>query len=62
MISLTLAKRENRLEEFVQQEESRGIGPADLCALNALVAEAAKAPQSEDQASRSPSRDGLTEK
>ncbi len=62
MLSLSRAVSEGRLSEFLTQEESRGIGPAEPGAFDALVAEAAKAPQSEDQASRSPLRDGLTEK
>jgi hypothetical protein len=61
---LTLAEaiRSGRLSEFAAQEEARGVGPADPRALDALVAEAAKGPQSEDQASRSPCGDGSTGK
>jgi hypothetical protein len=61
-LSLFQALKEGKLPEFVAREEARGIGPADIRALDALVAEAAKEPQLEDQASRFPSGDGLTEK
>ncbi len=62
MISLSTALRDEKLAQFIAQEEARGIGPADQLAIDALVAEAAKERQSEDQASHSPSRDGSTEK
>ena len=67
MLSLAKAIGTRRLSEFIDQEETRGIGPADSRALDALIAEAAKAPRSkaprsEDQTSRSPSGDGSTGK
>jgi len=62
LLTLKNAIDTGRLPEFVAQEEARGIGPADPRALDALVAEAAKERQSEDQASRSPSGDGSTGK
>jgi hypothetical protein len=62
MITLIEAVKTGRLPDFIAQEEARGIGPADLRALDSLLAEAAKEHQSEDQASRSPSGDGSTGK
>jgi hypothetical protein len=41
MLSLKEALKERRLEAFVEQEETRGIGPADPRVLEALIAEAA---------------------
>jgi hypothetical protein len=62
LLSLTKALELGRLSDFIRQEESRGIGPANLGnygrALEALI----KAPQSEDQTSRSPSRGGSSGK
>jgi hypothetical protein len=62
MISLTTAKREHPLPEFIAQEEARGIRPADLRRLENAIREAVtvKDEQSADQTSRSPSGDGLT--
>ncbi len=60
LLTLKNAIETGRLHEFVAQEEARGVGPADPRALDALVVKAAKAPQSEDQASHSPSGDGST--
>jgi hypothetical protein len=62
MITLSEAISKSRLPDFIAQEEARGIGPADPRALDALVAEAAKERQSEDQASHSPSGGGSTGK
>jgi hypothetical protein len=61
-LSLSKALKHGRLQEFVAQEEARGIGPADRRSLDALVAEAAKERQAEGPASRSPSGDGSTGK
>jgi len=60
-LSLTDAIRLNRLEDFIHQEEAREIGPADPHAFDALVIEATKERQSEDQASHSPSGGSSTE-
>jgi hypothetical protein len=62
MLSLSEAIRRGQLSAFIEQEQARGIGPAESLGLDALVAEAAKAPQSADQALRSPSGDGSTGK
>lgn len=59
IMSLSEAVREDKLAEFIAQEEARGIGPADEAPFLAVVRGAAKAPRSEDQTSRSPSDDDL---
>lgn len=60
ILSLADALKEGRINEFIAQEEARGIGPIDLDAFNALTATLIKAPQSEDQTLRSPSGDNST--
>lgn len=64
MSSLTLSQalEESRLSEFVEQEEKRGIGPADRKELKRLLRRAAKSRQSEDQTSRSACGDGSSGK
>ena len=61
-MTLIEALRTGKLADFIAQEEARGIGPADEAPLLAVLKEAAKAPQSEDQTSRSPSGDSLIER
>ncbi len=61
-ISLSNSIKTNKLEDFICQEESRGIGPIELNELETGLIKVIKAPQSEDQASHSPSGDGLTGK
>lgn len=53
IISLAEAIREDRLSEFIEQEESRGVGPADQSAFNEVVKRDATQPRSEDRTSRS---------
>ena len=60
MISLREAREAGRLDEFVAQEETRGVGPVDQTELDAALSNVIKSPQSKDQTSRSPSRGGLT--
>jgi hypothetical protein len=62
MLSLSEALKSGRLSEFVDQEEKRGVGPANRKDLDAAIEALAKQPRSTDQTSRSPSRGGLTEK
>jgi hypothetical protein len=61
-ITLREALASGRLSEFAAQEEARGVGPVDHAELDALTATLIKAPQSEDQTSRSLSGDGSTGK
>lgn len=62
MLSLTEAIRENRLQEFIAQEEARGVGPISEAEFNATASLVIKTPQSDGQTSRSPRRDGSREK
>jgi hypothetical protein len=57
ILSLSEAIRSDRLEEFIAQEEARGVGPADSDEVMQAIETVARPPQSEDQTSRSPSRD-----
>lgn len=56
MLSLAEALKTGRLQEFIAQEEARGIGPIERAAFGSLLEKGVKAPQSKDQTSRSPSR------
>jgi len=60
MLSLVEAIKDGRLQEFIAQEEARGVGPVLRASFDALTATLIKAPQSEDQTSHSASDDGLT--
>jgi hypothetical protein len=60
MLTLTDALKTKRLQEFIAQEEARGVGPADRADLDRALAKAIKAPRSKDQTSHSPLRDGST--
>jgi hypothetical protein len=61
MLSLAEAKKTGRLQEFIAQEETRGIGPIERADFDAAIAALVKAPQSKSRTSRSASRDGSTE-
>lgn len=63
MLTLTKALETGRLREFIAQEETRGIGPANSKEVDAAIKLLATTPtQSEDRTSHLPSRDGSTEK
>lgn len=64
MLRLTLSEaiNSNRINEFIAQEEARGIAPADLVELEAAIERLATQPQSEGRTSRSSSGDGSSEK
>lgn len=62
MLTLNKAIRTGRLDEFIDQEEKRGIGPADPKSLDRLLEAAIKSERSEDKTSRFASRVGLTGK
>lgn len=57
MITLADALAWGRLDEFIEQAEAEGVGPADRAQFEALIG-TLTAPQPEDQTSRSPDRDG----
>jgi len=61
-LSLSEAQVSGRLEEFVFQEEARGIGPADPRRLDEALSRLIKVEKSANQTSRSASSDGLTGK
>lgn len=62
MISLKEALEGGILDEFIAQEEARGVGPADKADLDRALEALIKQPQSEDRTSRSASPDGSTGK
>lgn len=61
-MTLAEALSSGRLDEFIAQEEARGVGPADKAGLDRALAALIKQPQSEDRTSRSASPDGSTGK
>lgn len=61
-ITLANAMKSGRLQDFIAQEEARGIGPIGRAELNLAIAALIKAPQSEDQTSHCPSGDNSTGK
>lgn len=58
MLTLADAIKDGRLQEFIAQEEARGVGPIDRAAFDALAASLIKETQLEDQTSHSASGDG----
>ena len=54
MLSLAKAIKDGKLTEFIAKEESRGVGPIDRAAFDALLNKTATVQQSEDQTLRSP--------
>jgi len=54
-MTLSDALRQNRLAEFIAQEEARGVGPIDRAEFDGAVARIIKAPQSKDRTSHSSS-------
>ena len=62
MLTLAEAMKTGQLQEFIAQEEARGIGSIERSELDRALAKLIKAPRSEDQTSHSPSRDGSPEK
>lgn len=61
-ITLKKALEDGKLQDFIRQEEARGIGPTSGGEVDAALERLIKPHQSEDQTSRSPSRDGSREK
>jgi hypothetical protein len=62
MLTLSSAVKSGRLQEFIDQEEARGIGSIERLALDRTLAAMLKAPRSKDQTSRSPLHDSSTGK
>lgn len=61
-MTLAEAIKEDRLDEFIAQEEACGVRPVDEADLDEALRHIIKPRRSEDQTSRSPSGDGLIEK
>jgi len=61
-LSLSHAVKDGRLQEFIAQEEARGVDPVDPDELDAVIKEAVKPRRSEDRTSRSASRGGSSGK
>lgn len=61
-LSLRKARESGRLEDFIRQEEARGVAPVDEAELMAALEATIKSPRSAGQTSRSASRGGSTEK
>ncbi|MFM8750751.1 hypothetical protein [Rhabdaerophilum sp.] len=59
-LSLAEAQVSGRLEEFIVQEEARGVGPADRQELDEALSRLITAGKSGDRTSRSASSDGLS--
>jgi hypothetical protein len=62
MLTLSEAVKSGRLQEFIAQEEARGIGSIERSMLDRTLAAMLKGPRSKGQTSRFPSRDGSTGK
>lgn len=56
MLTLKEAMLLGKLEEFIKQEETRGVGAVDRNALDSALSKLIKQPRSKGQTSRSPSR------
>jgi hypothetical protein len=61
-ITLSQAIREDRLEEFIKEQEAAGIGPVDERYFFQAASRVIKPAKSADRTSRSASRGGSTEK
>lgn len=57
-LSLREARKQGRLDEFVAQAETDGVGPADLEEFNEAVRKIVRPQQSAGRRSRSPYGDG----
>jgi hypothetical protein len=55
VLSLSEAKKCDRLEEFIADQETAGVGPIEIDEFKALVAALVKAPPPKDRTSRSSS-------
>lgn len=61
-LSLTKALKQDRLQDFIAQEEARDVGPINEADFNEAASLVIKTPQSDYQTSRSLHRDGSREK
>ena len=60
-LTLKEAIQNGQLTKFIEQEERRGVAPANPFELDEVLAEIIKPPRSADRTSRSPSHDGSAE-
>ena len=58
-LTLAEAQRLGQIEEFVEQETARGVGPASSVGFESAISHVIKAGKSEGQTSRSASSDGI---
>lgn len=58
MLDLSKAAKDGRLQDFIAQEEARGVGPVAEADFDALAAKVIKTERSGDQTSRSLPADG----
>lgn len=58
MLTLTEAIESGRLQEFIVQEEKRGVAPINEAEFDETAAAVIKTPQPDDQTSGSPHRGG----
>ncbi len=62
MISLSQAINEDRLEDFINQEEARGVAPISEAEFDETASAVIKKPPQDDQTSGLPRLDGSPEK
>lgn len=62
MLTLAEAVKSGRLQEFIAQEEARGVEAGTRKDFDRLIGAAVKPPREEDRTSRSASADGSTGK
>ncbi len=61
-LPLSVAAKDGRLQDFIAQEEARGVPPVATSDFIDALDLTIKQPRSEEQTSRSASRGGLSEK
>ena len=61
-LSLREALESGRLQDFIAQEETRGVGPISEAEFDLTASAVIKTPQSDDQTSGSLPREGSREK
>ena len=62
MITLAQALKENRLDDFIREQEKAGVGPVSEAAFDRAASKVIKHETRSDQTSRSPSGDGSSGK
>jgi hypothetical protein len=61
-LTLSEAAKTGRLQQFIAEQEARGVGPINRADFDSLLGKAAKSPQSKGQTSHSPSGGSSTGK